>query len=195
MGIIIKLIHSIKSLINVLYNNLIFKLKHVKKGTNIVIRGRLKIVGSGTIRLGDNLKINSGANYNIIGGDTRTVFSVAPNAVFTIGNNTGISNATFICKEQITIGNFVKIGGDTKVYDTDFHALDATLRSNAKTDIGQTKPVNIRDHAFIGAGSIVLKGVTVGEQAIVGAGSVVTKSIPEKQIWGGNPAKFIREID
>ncbi|WP_212635306.1 acyltransferase [Pseudozobellia thermophila] len=52
----------------------------------------------------------------------------------------------------------------------------------------------IKDRAFIGAYSIILKGVTIGENAIVGAGSVVTKSVPDNQIWAGNPAKFIRSI-
>ena len=56
------------------------------------------------------------------------------------------------------------------------------------------KPVAICDNAFIGAKSIILKGVTIGENSVIGAGSVVTKSVPANQIWAGNPAKFIREI-
>lgn len=55
-------------------------------------------------------------------------------------------------------------------------------------------PVVIEDNVFIGARSIILKGVTIGENSIVGAGSVVTRSIPSNQIWGGNPAKFIRNL-
>ncbi|WP_103192495.1 acyltransferase [Formosa algae] len=47
----------------------------------------------------------------------------------------------------------------------------------------------------MGASSIILKGVTIGENSIIGAGSVVTKSVPCNEIWGGNPAKFIRKID
>ena len=60
---------------------------------------------------------------------------------------------------------------------------------------GATKPVEIREGAFVGAHCIILKGVTIGKEAIVGAGSVVTKSIPDGEIWGGNPAKFIRKIE
>ena len=52
----------------------------------------------------------------------------------------------------------------------------------------------IKDNAFIGAHSIILKGVTIGENSIIGAGSVVTKSVPDNQIWAGNPARFIRNI-
>lgn len=47
---------------------------------------------------------------------------------------------------------------------------------------------------FIGTLCIICKGVTIGEKSIIGADSVVTKSIPENQIWGGNPAKFIRTL-
>ncbi len=41
---------------------------------------------------------------------------------------------------------------------------------------------------------MILKGVTVGEESIVAAGAVVVKSIPPGDIWGGNPAKFIRKL-
>ena len=56
------------------------------------------------------------------------------------------------------------------------------------------KPVVIGNDVFIGAKSIILKGVTIGENSVIGAGSVVTKSVPANQIWAGNPAKFIRCI-
>ena len=49
--------------------------------------------------------------------------------------------------------------------------------------------------ASIGAGSVVLPGLTIGEGAMVGAGSVVTKDIPAGEIWVGNPARFYRKID
>ena len=41
-------------------------------------------------------------------------------------------------------------------------------------------------------GNVILGNVTIGEGAIVGAGSVVTKPIPAKQVWVGNPARFLR---
>ena len=53
----------------------------------------------------------------------------------------------------------------------------------------------IKDHAFIGAHAIILKGVTIGEGSVIGAGSVVTKSVPDGEIWAGNPAVFIRKVE
>uniref|UniRef100_UPI0040575BDF acyltransferase n=1 Tax=Alistipes sp. TaxID=1872444 RepID=UPI0040575BDF len=53
--------------------------------------------------------------------------------------------------------------------------------------------VEICEHAFIGAGSTLSGNIVIGKGAIVGAGSVVTKSIPDYEIWGGNPARFIKK--
>jgi len=54
---------------------------------------------------------------------------------------------------------------------------------------------NIEDNVFIGANCIILKGVKIGDRSIIGTDSVVTKNVPSDQIWAGNPAKFIREIN
>lgn len=51
----------------------------------------------------------------------------------------------------------------------------------------------VRSRASIGAGSIILTGVSIGSESIVGAGSVVTKSIPSGEVWCGNPAKFLKK--
>ncbi len=50
-------------------------------------------------------------------------------------------------------------------------------------------PIQIGDHAFIGAASILLPGIQIGNGAKIGAGAVVTKSVPAGQIWAGVPAK------
>ena len=57
-----------------------------------------------------------------------------------------------------------------------------------------TAPIVIGNDVFVGANSIILKGVTIGDRAIIGAGSIVTKDIPKDEVWAGNPAKFIRKI-
>jgi acetyltransferase-like isoleucine patch superfamily enzyme len=54
-------------------------------------------------------------------------------------------------------------------------------------------PVTLRARAFIGAGAILLPGVTVGPDATVGAGAVVTRSIPAGEVWAGVPARRLRE--
>lgn len=61
-------------------------------------------------------------------------------------------------------------------------------------EILKCRPVVLRKNAWIGAGAIILPGVTVGEGAVVGAGAVVTKDVPPYTVVGGNPAKIIKEI-
>lgn len=55
-------------------------------------------------------------------------------------------------------------------------------------------PIVIEDDVFIGAHCIISKGVTIGARSIVAAGSVVVKSIPPDEVWGGNPARFIKKV-
>lgn len=54
--------------------------------------------------------------------------------------------------------------------------------------------VYISEGAFIGAHSIILKGITIGKNSVIGAGSVVTQDIPNDEVWAGNPAKFIKKL-
>lgn len=111
-----------------------------------------------------------------------------------IGKHTGMTNSTINCHDSITIGNYVNIGAGCIITDSDFHSLDWRDRMDG-TDITKRRnaPVVIKDLAFIGMHSIILKGVTIGEKSIIGAGSVVSKDVPDGEIWAGNPARFIKK--
>lgn len=167
--------------------------KHKKFHTNGI--PYVMVARGGKCVIGENFTMNNRIEDNPIGSYRKCTFLVDRNATLIIGENVGISQTALICHKSITIGNNVKIGGGVSIFDTDFHSLDPEIRKS-KDDIKHRaeKPVVIKDNAFIGAHSIILKGVTVGENSIIGAGSVVTKSIPDNQIWAGNPAKFIRNI-
>lgn len=189
-----KLVKKILDIPNNIYNKVLLGYRHVNYGNNFRIHGRIFCVSNSKdgIVIGDNVSINSSRQSNPIGGDTKTILFAKGNGKIRIGNDCGLSNVTIFAEDSIVIGDHVRIGGSTKIYDTDFHWLN--LQRRISETGGVTKPVEIKDGAFIGAHCIVLKGVTIGEEAIVGAGSVVTKSIPAGEIWGGNPAKFIRKI-
>lgn len=153
------------------------------------------VARGGKFIIGKNFIMNNGIKGNPIGSYRKCTFFVDRGAELIIGDNVGISQTALICHKSIKIGNNVKMGGGVSVYDTDFHSLDPIIRkSNEDIKNRIEKPVDIKDNAFIGAHSIILKGVTIGENSIVGAGSVVTKSIPKNQIWAGNPAKFIKNV-
>lgn len=105
---------------------------------------------------------------------------------------------------SIIIHDRVLIAHGVNVFDNLIHPLDAAERHKQfkqiatvghprHIDLGD-RPVVIEEDAWIGAGAIVLRGVTIGKGAIVGAGSVVTKDVPAGCIVAGNPAKIVREI-
>ena len=169
-----------------------FKLYHIERGTNCWINGRLYISNCGKIKIGNAVKANSGKMANPIGGDTVLRLVVGKGAELVIGSNVGISNSTIVCQNRIEIGNYVYLGGSCKIWDTDFHSLDPIDRMQNGDKKVKTAPISIGDYAFIGGSSIILKGVTIGKNSIVAAGSVVTKSIPDGEIWGGNPAKYLK---
>lgn len=189
-----KSIFFINSSINKLYNFMVLKYRNVNH-EKLLINGKIRIFGRGKIIIGNNVKINSSLSSNPIGGQTMSIFHVNENGILEIGDNTGISNTAIVCRSNIKIGNNVKIGGNTKIYDTDFHSLNYNDRIDKLTDKPVNKPIIIEDGVFIGAHTIILKGVTIGEKSIIGAGSIVTKSIPPYEIWAGVPAKFIRKIN
>jgi acetyltransferase-like isoleucine patch superfamily enzyme len=154
----------------------------------------VSVAFGGKCTIGDGCDMNNKLSSNPIGRPQPCVFFVDREARLTIGKNVGLSQAALICHLSITIGNNVKIGGGVCIYDTDFHSVFPEIRRIPELDlVNKIKmPVVIKDNAFIGAHSTILKGVTIGENSVVGACSVVTKSIPDNQIWAGNPAKLIK---
>ena len=105
-----------------------------------------------------------------------------------MGRNVRInSNCFFLDSTTIRIGDHVMIGPNVMIV-TPNHSRDPVERRRTGTI---SKPVVIEDDVWIGAGAIILPGVTVGAGAIVGAGSVVTKDVPAGATVAGNPARRI----
>ncbi len=194
---------ALRKLKNILFKNaftpiakVFFILNNVQYGKNLHVNGLIKVLVTrrGRVEFGNNLRLNSGHNSNIIGRQEKCIFWVE--GKLTIKNNVGISASAIICNDEITIGNNVTIGGNVVIYDTDFHSLDVKLRRSHEHDKANavSSPVIIQDDAFIGAHSTILKGVNIGKNSIVGACSVVTKNIPKNEVWAGNPARCIKKI-
>jgi acetyltransferase-like isoleucine patch superfamily enzyme len=116
------------------------------------------------------------------------------NANLTIGEDVGFSNSTICCREEISIGDHTIIGGNCKIWDTDFHPTSIEQRIKNINSNAKTSPIHIGRYVFIGAESIVMKGVSIGDFAVVGAGSVVRTNIPSNEVWAGNPAIFIKKL-
>jgi acetyltransferase-like isoleucine patch superfamily enzyme len=182
---------------NFIWNWLMLKLIHAEYTSFPKIKGSIKVKGlKGRIFFGDKVSINSSKWANPVGLSSDTYLCLEPQAIILIGNNVGISNSLIFAWSSITIEDDVRIGGGCQLLDNDFHSLDYDLRKGPLDQKNvNSSPIFIRKGAFIGTQSIILKGVEIGEQSIIAAGSVVSKSVPAFEIWGGNPARFIKKID
>ncbi len=147
------------------------------------------------IILGENFIMQSGPSYTIDAG-VYSKIEIKKGAKLIIGNNVGVSSTSIHVHNEVSIGDNVNIGSGCLIMDTDFHSLSSQIRLNRDVDMSHAKtvPVTIGDNVFIGAHCVIGKGISIGSSSIIAAGSVVVKSIPESEIWGGNPARFIRKI-
>ena len=100
------------------------------------------------------------------------------------------TNVTFVDDGHIYVGNRVLIGPNV-VIATANHPLNPELR---RYEMQYTMDVHIGENVWIGAGAIILPGVTIGKNSVIGAGSVVTRDIPENVLAVGNPCHVLREI-
>jgi len=170
---------------------------NIKMGKNNLIFGKLQLSVNrrSIVNFGDNIIFRSATKYNFVGLNKPVSIAVLENAKLIIGDNSGFSGTSIFVSKSIIIGKNCNFGGNTSIWDTDFHPLEFQARRINDVLKIRMAEIVVGNDVFIGANSIVLKGVTIGDRAIIGAGSVVTKSIPPDEIWAGNPARFIRKIN
>lgn len=99
-------------------------------------------------------------------------------------------NLTLVDDTDIFVGDFTMFGPNVTVA-TAGHPILPELREKAYQF---NMPVRIGKNCWIGAGVVILPGVTVGDNSVIGAGSVVTKDVPPNTVAVGNPCKVLREI-
>jgi len=158
-----------------------------------MIYGKLQLsVGKyAKVNIGEDIIFRSATKYNFVGINKPVSIAVANNAEFSIGNNSGFSGTSIFASKKIVIGKNCNFGGNTFIWDTDFHSLEYKARRINDYSKVKNASVYIGNDVFVGANSIILKGVTIGDRVIIGAGSVVCKDIPADEIWAGNPVRFI----
>ena len=101
-----------------------------------------------------------------------------------IGDCVTVKSGVYIW-DGVTLEDYVQLGANVTFTN------DKYPRSKQSFELQSTL---VKRNASIGAGSVILGGITIGENAMVGAGSVVTKDVPANELWVGNPARFIRKI-
>tara|TARA_B110000211_G_scaffold167245_1_gene188766 strand:- start:9717 stop:10298 length:582 start_codon:yes stop_codon:yes gene_type:complete len=183
----------------VLKNIVLLRINGVVFSNCIRIRGpfTLDMRQNTKMHIGENFALTSSLMLNPLGRNLKSMFRLDKGAKVTIGNNVGMSCVTLWASKAIIIHDNVKLGSGVMLIDSDMHSLNFEHRRNPLTDAinAKSKEIVIDNDAFIGTNSIITKGVKIGKRVIVAAGSVVVKSIPDDEIWGGNPAKFIKKND
>lgn len=99
-------------------------------------------------------------------------------------------NLTLVDDTDIYVGDYTMIGPGVTIA-TAGHPIQPELR---RKGMQYNIPVHIGKNCWIGAGAIILPGVTIGDNSVIGAGSVVTKDIPANVVAVGNPCRVLRFI-
>ena len=208
----LKLPDSVKNVLLLLQHQLI----HIKENAKSDELLKYAIIGD-SINRGINLRIDvPRRNTCLVIGDncivSGTFIFESTEGSITIGNHSFIGGSTFISRSSIIIGDNVTIAWGGCIYDHDSHSLDFMDRRkdiddqlndirNGRSAVYNkdwsnvnSKPIVIKDDAWIGMNVIILKGVTIGRGAIVGAGSVVAKDVPDWCVAVGNPARVVKKL-
>lgn len=102
-----------------------------------------------------------------------------------------IFNGVIDCAAKVTIERGVFTGHDVMIL-TGSHDPNKFWEDRRKSS--NPRPVTIKEYVWISSRSTILGGVTIGENSVIAAGAVVTKSVPSYEMWGGVPARKIREL-
>jgi acetyltransferase-like isoleucine patch superfamily enzyme len=168
-------------------------------------------LGSGTIITGkfafkrfyakrtDGLKIGSNCTMDGVH------FAIGRDGHVQIGDYSYFTNSILLCELELIIGNYVMIGWNTTIADTDFHPLAPAERvadalacsplaaGRPRPEIPR-RPVVIEDDVWVGPNVTILKGVRIGQGSFIEAGSLVTRDVPPRSRVLGNPAQVIGQI-
>ena len=168
-------------------------------------------LGCNTVIEGDQAfhRFHSLQNPALTIGDCSTMhgvhFALGKRARIQIGDYCCFSNAILLCEEELRIGNYVVIGWNTTIADTDFHPVspaarmeDAIACSPAGKGLARppiaARPVTIEDDVWIGPNATILKGVHIGAGAFIEAGALVTRAVPPRARVLGNPAQIVGSV-
>lgn len=100
-------------------------------------------------------------------------------------------NLTLVDDTHIYVGDYTMFGPNVTVA-TAGHPILPELRQQGYQ---YNAPIHIGKNCWIGAGVVILPGVTIGDNVVIGAGSIVTKDLPDNVVAVGNPCKVLREVN
>jgi len=168
-------------------------------------------VGAGTVISGEHAfkRFRSKQPDGLVIGANCTMdgvhFAVESEGRISIGDFCYFTNAVLLCELELRIGNYVVIGWNASIADSDFHPIAPAERiadAIACSPLGNgrtrptvaRRPVIIEDNVWIGPNATILKGVRIGAGAFIEAGALVTRDVPPRARMLGNPAQVIGEV-
>jgi len=164
--------------------NIVGELTLKSVGKDVIIWEKAKIVGQEYLEIGDSVII-----------DDFVFLNCGP--VSKIGSFVHIGVGTAVCGGgEFIMEDFSGMSGGVRVYTGNEDYLGGCLTNPAVPEPyrkAQRSYVYIHKHAIIGAGAVILPGVTIGEGVAVAAGAVVTRDCLPWGIYGGTPAKRLKE--
>jgi len=197
---IVLYIYAFKALLGkmfLLFYKIIYS--NLSVGKNPQIWGRFYVVMysslDSSITIGDNLRIVSDQCRSTTTLYSKCKLTVYKNASIVVGDNVAMLGAVITSKKRIEIGDNTMIAPNVIIVDSDFHVSWPPEKRFDLIDSKQDKEIRIGRNVWIGANTIVLKGVTIGDNSIIGAGSVVVKDIPKNVLAAGNPAVVKKQLD
>lgn len=160
----------------------VLRAKGVRHGRHPVFFGGLPIIeAAGEISIGDNFKAWSHHH--------RVVLGTGPDGRLRIGDRVAMNHgANVFASTLVEIGDNVRLGDLSAVYDTDFHEVEPA--GGVRRD-----PVRLGRNVWLGRGAVVLPGVTIGENSVIAAGAVVTRDVPANALAAGVPAGVVRRLE
>lgn len=143
------------------------------------------------VHIGDDVRIGARVVLSVV----EEFMGVRFDSELRIGDGCEIGRDVFItCAGRIELGERVALSTRVFIGDTD-RAYDSPDVAIVDQPMAEPRPVRIANDAALGAGAIVVPGVTIGERAIVAAGAVVTRDVPPRSVVFGNPARVVRHWD
>lgn len=149
-------------------------------GRDVQIRGRIRLRRGVTVVIGDRCRLN------------KLVRFAGPGRV-EVGPDTLLNGSWIGCWTTVTIGAGSLLS-DCELVDNTFHNLDPARR-HAPPGPSTRAPITVAGNVWIGAGALVLKGVTIGRDSVVGAATVVRSDVPERVVVIGNPQQIVKRFD
>jgi len=190
-----RIYRGVITLITTLFNKIIMSFMGISYGRRFKSCGIVHFrnyAGTQGIILGNNVNINSYGTTNPGSVEGRTVIFASSTGHISIGDKVGLSNCVIFSNSKIEIGDETCLGAGCNIFDTDTSLTPFSSKNQIKQSM--SSPIRIGKRVFIGGNVTITKGVKIGNEAVVGSGSVVLCDINDREIWAGNPAKFIKKI-